>query len=147
MLLDHRNYLNDPFDPCEHLSFEDYLNEQTDNLLFFLEDAAANENHPIRRRLDGAAEAEVEAELRRWRDRQVRRFCSRLRLEREQDRSHRLMRRLRRERDLRVQVEDQLQATEAELHRAKDELAVERDLTASLKEVWYCRDCTARRWY
>ncbi len=146
MLLDQRRYLNDPYMPgnAEYTFFLEYLDLETDNLLVFLEGDIANKNHPILLRMAGTAEDEIMAALERWKRRQVRLFRARLRLEYEQDRSERRLRKLRKEECQRIQAQDQLAAAQAELrqvkdelvatqatlHRAKDELTNERSLTA-----------------
>ncbi len=145
MLLDQRRYLNDQYIPgnAEYTFFREYLDLETDNLLVFLEGDIANKNHPIRLRMAGTAEDEIMAALECWKRRQVRLFRARLRLEYEQDRSERRLRKLRKEECQRIQAQDQLAAAQAELrqvkdelvatqatlHRAKDELTNERSLT------------------
>jgi hypothetical protein len=127
-------------------TYRAYVEAQTDLFVESMQDAADNEWHSIRWRMEGASEEEVGAEMERWWKRQVRRFQSRLRQEFEEERQNRLKKRLRRESRRRLQAKEALQATQIELQQAKDDLAIERGLTGQLRDQLRCRDCNGKLW-
>ena len=153
MLLNQRNFFPQYYNRGEYCGFKDYLDDQTEDLLWFLQDASSKQDHPIRRRMDGAGEEEIEAKLQRWRDRQVRQFHERMRQEWRELCNRQLKQRLQRAKgqlqDAQVELQlaaEQLQEAKIELEQAEENLKLEKEYTGLLKALWYCRKCFSRFW-
>lgn len=138
-ITDQRFYIAQYWNKCEFLTFQEYFENESENLIFFLRDEAERQWEHLSSRMEGASDEEIGVEMKRWWDRQLRRFRDRLRYEKSLEKMDRFKERLFRTRRL-------LRDTERQLHQAKDDLKIESGLMSNLKEQQRCRNCKEPIW-